>query len=207
AAICMQRGALDYLTKPIELTDLGQAVDRALKRRGTMVQNREISQWLKEEVAERTKEVEFERRRLERITVATLEAIVNALEAKDIYLSGHSSRVAALAATIATELGMSDDEVEKVRTAARLHDLGKIGVREAVLDKEGPLTPEEYDHIKQHVVIGADILAPLEHLKEIVELVRGHHEHWDGSGYPAGLAGEQIPMGARVICAAEIYDA
>jgi putative nucleotidyltransferase with HDIG domain len=207
AAICMQRGALDYLTKPIELTDLGQAVDRALKRRDTLLQNREISQWLKEEVAERTKEVEFERRRLERITVATLEAIVNALEAKDRYLTGHSARVAALAATIATELGMSDDEVEKVRTAGRLHDLGKIGVREAVLDKEGPLTPDEYEHIKQHVVIGPDILAPLEHLREVVELIRSHHEHWDGSGYPAGLAGEKIPVGARVLCAAEIYDA
>ena len=207
AALCMQRGAMDYLTKPIELADLTSAVGRVLRRRDTILQNRGITQWLKEEVAERTRELEAERAKLERITIATLEALVNALEAKDPYLSGHSSRVAALAATIANELGLGDDEVEKVRTAGRLHDLGKIGVRESVLDKEGPLTPQEYEHIKRHVEIGSQILAPLSHLGDVVSYVRTHHEHWDGSGYPAGLKGDDIPIGGRVLCAAEIYDA
>lgn len=207
AAICMQRGAMDYLTKPIELTDLAHAIERALRRRDTLLQERQISNWLKEELEHRAKELERERRKLEQLSVATLEALINALEAKDHFLSGHSSRVAAFAATIAEQLKLSDDEIEQIRMAGRLHDLGKIGVRETVLNKEGPLTPEEFQHVKEHVVVGSAILAPLNHLGAIVTFVRGHHEHWDGSGYPDGLKGEQIPLGARIICAAEIYDA
>jgi response regulator RpfG family c-di-GMP phosphodiesterase len=207
AAICMQRGAFDYLTKPIELDDLARALERALKRRDTLIQSRELSQWLKKEVAERTRELAQERLKQQALAVATLEALIAALEAKDPYLSGHSARVADLAATIANHLGLSDDEVDQVRTAGRLHDLGKIGIREAVLNKQGPLTPDEYGHVQHHVVIGSQILQPLRHLGSIVDYVRGHHEHFDGSGYPDGLAGESIPVGARIICAAEIYDA
>jgi putative nucleotidyltransferase with HDIG domain len=207
AAICMQRGAFDYLTKPIEMNDLATAIDRGLKRRDTLIQSRELSQWLKQEVAERTRELQQERLKLQRLSVATLEALIAALEAKDSYLSGHSARVAAMSATIATHLGLSDDDVEHVRVAARLHDLGKIGIRESVLNKQGALTPEEYDHVKEHVVIGSQILRPLTHLGSVVDFVRGHHEHFDGSGYPDGLKEDQIPLGARIICAAEIYDA
>src|SRR6266581_4924438 len=173
AALCMQRGAMDYLTKPVELADLGRAVQRAL----------------------------------ERISTATLEALVNALEAKDPYLRGHSARVADLSATIASQMDLSDEEVEQVRVAGRLHDIGKIGTRESVMEKQGPLSPEEYDHVKQHVIIGSQILAPLHHLGPVINHVRSHHERWDGSGYPDGLKGEDIPVGARVIGAAEVYDA
>jgi len=207
AAICMQRGAYDYLTKPIELSDLRAAVERAVRQRHTVLEGRNISRWLKEEVQRRTHELEEQQRKLEQVTIATLEALVNALEAKSEWLRGHSARVAAYSASIAAELGLSDDDVESVRMAGRLHDLGKIGIRESVLDKRGPLTPEEYEHVKQHVVIGSQILAPLKHLERLVQIVRHHHEHWDGSGYPDGLKGADIPMGARIICAAEIYDA
>lgn len=207
AAVCMQRGALDYLTKPIELTDLGNAINRALKRRDTLLQQKQISSWLKEEVQKRTRELELERQKQQDLTVATLEALVNALEAKNAYLAGHSARVASLAATIAHEMGLSDEDVEQIRMAGRLHDLGKIGIREQVLNKAGPLTEEEYEHVKEHVRIGAQILAPLTHLGAIVSYVRHHHEHWDGSGYPDGLAGEDIPVGARIIGAGEVYDA
>jgi putative nucleotidyltransferase with HDIG domain len=207
AAICMQRGALDYLTKPIELMDLGSAVDRALRRRSTAIENRRISTWLKEEVTERAGELQQERRKLEQLSIATLEALVNALEAKNEFLAGHSARVAAIAATIAQQLGLADEDIDQVRVAGRLHDLGKIGVRETVLNKTGPLTDEEYAHVREHVVIGSQILAPLTHLGEVIAFVRGHHEHWDGSGYPDGLTGEEIPLGARILCAAEIYDA
>ncbi len=207
ATICMQRGAFDYLTKPIELDDLARAIERALKRRDTLIQSRGLSQWLQEEVAKRTQELEQERLKQQALSVATLEALIAALEAKDPYLSGHSARVAALSATIANHLGLPDDDVDQVRTAGRLHDLGKIGIRESVLNKQGPLTPEEYEHVKAHVVIGWQILQPLRHLGPVVSYVRGHHEHYDGSGYPDGLQGEAIPLGARIICAAEIYDA
>ncbi len=175
AALCMQRGAMDYLTKPIELADLGRAVQRALKRREMHLENRHLNQWLKEEVTTRTAELQRERHRMERVSTATLEVLVNALEAKDPYLRGHSARVADLSANIATEMGLSEDEVERIRVAGRLHDLGKIG--------------------------------PLTHLGHIVAMVKSHHERFDGSGYPDGLRGEEVPLGGRVIAAAEVYDA
>jgi len=207
AALCMQRGAMDYLTKPIELADLGRAVQRALKRRESQLESRELNRWLKEEVTTRTVELQRERQKLERISVATLEALVNALEAKDPYMRGHSARVADLSATIAAQLGLDDEQVEHVRVAGRLHDVGKIGTREAVLNKQGPLTPEEFEHVKQHVLIGSQILQPLPHLEHIIAMVRSHHERWDGTGYPDALKGEEIPLGGRIIAAAEVYDA
>jgi putative nucleotidyltransferase with HDIG domain len=207
AALCMQRGALDYLTKPIELADLGRAVQRALKRRESLLENRHLNEWLKEEVTARTAELHRERMKAERISVATLEALVNALEAKDPYMRGHSARVADLSATIAHQLGLADEKVEDVRIAGRLHDIGKIGSRETVMNKEGPLTPEEFEHIKQHVIIGSQILAPLTHLGPVIGAVRSHHERWDGTGYPDGLRGEEIPVEGRIIGAAEVYDA
>ena len=207
AALCMQRGAMDYLTKPIELADLGRAVHRALKRREMLLESRQLNQWLKEEVTTRTAELQRERNRLERVSTATLEALVNALEAKDPYLRGHSARVADLSANLATEMSFSEEDVDRVRMAGRLHDLGKIGTRDAVVNKEGPLTADEFEHVKQHVIIGAQILAPLVHLGDIVQMVKSHHERFDGSGYPDGLRGEEVPLGGRVIAAAEVYDA
>ena len=207
AALCMQRGAMDYLTKPIELADLGRAVQRALKRREMLLENRQLNQWLKEEVSTRTAELQRERMKLERLSIATLEALVNALEAKDPYMRGHSARVADLSATVAHELGIPEEDVEHVRVAGRLHDIGKIGTRESVLNKQGTLTPEEFEHVKQHVIIGSQILAPLTHLGDIIPAVRHHHERWDGTGYPDGLRGEEIPIGARILGAAEVFDA
>ncbi len=207
AALCMQRGAMEYLTKPIDLPDLARAVQRALRRRETLMESAQLNQWLKEEVAIRTAELRRERANLERISVATLEVLVNALEAKDPYSRGHSARVADLSATVAAELSMPDEEVEHVRTAGRLHDIGKIGIREEVLGKQGPLTDQEFDHVKLHVVVGSQILAPLTHLKDIIGYVRSHHERWDGLGYPDGLQGDGIPLGARIIGAVEIFDA
>jgi len=207
AALCMQRGAMDYLTKPIELADLGRAVQRALKRREMLLENRQLNQWLKEEVTTRSAELQRERMKLERISVATLEALVNALEAKDPYMRGHSARVADLSATLAHQMGLPEDQIEHVRVAGRLHDIGKIGTRESVLNKQGALTPEEFEHVKQHVVIGSQILSPLSHLGDIIPAVRGHHERWDGTGYPDASRAEEIPLAARIIGAAEVYDA
>jgi putative two-component system response regulator len=199
AALCMQRGAMDYLTKPLELEDLERAVQRALRRRAEAMEERQAAR----------SSVEWQHERLEaqRLNVATLEALVNAMEARDPYLRGHSARVADIAATIAAQLELPDDEVEQVRLAGRLHDIGKIGTRDAVMNKQGPLTPDEYDHVKQHVMIGSQILAPLGHLAAVLGGVRSHHERWDGAGYPDGLRGEAIPIAARIIGAAEVYDA
>ncbi len=207
ASLCMQRGAMEYLTKPIDLEELHKAIQRALKRRDALMESDELNQWLKDEVAVRTAELRRERANLQRISVATLEVLVNALEAKDPYSRGHSARIADLSAMVAAEMNLEDEDVESVRTAGRLHDIGKIGIREEVLVKQGPLTDAEYEHVKQHVVVGSQILAPLTHLREVIHYVRSHHERWDGRGYPDGLKGEEIPIGARILAAVEVYDA
>jgi putative two-component system response regulator len=207
AALCMQRGALDYLIKPIDLTHLGRAIHHALQRRKSLLEGQQMNRWLKEEVALGAAERRLEQTNQERVSVATLEALVNALEAKDPYLRGHSARVADLSAMVAAEMECSDDLVEQVRTGGRLHDIGKIGIREDILSKQGPLTDDEYEHVKQHVLVGSQILAPLVHLKDVIGFVRSHHERWDGFGYPDRLAGEAIPLGARIIGTVEIYDA
>jgi response regulator RpfG family c-di-GMP phosphodiesterase len=207
AALCMQRGALDYLLKPIDLAHLGHAVARALERRRALLEGQQMNRWLKEEVALRVAERQLDQAAQERVSVATLEALVNALEAKDPYLRGHSARVADLCASVAAYLQRPDEEIEAVRTAGRLHDIGKIGIREEILNKQGPLSDEEYEHVKQHVLVGCQILAPLVHLGDVIALVRSHHERWDGFGYPDRLAGEAIPLGARIIGAVEVFDA
>jgi putative two-component system response regulator len=207
AALCMQRGAFDYLIKPIDLGHLGRAIHHALQRRHTLLEGQQINQWLKEEVTARVAERRLEQANQERISVATLEVLINALEAKDPYLRGHSARVADMSAMVAAEAGCGDEEVEAVRTGGRLHDIGKIGIREEILNKQGPLTAEEYEQVKQHVVVGSQILSPLVHLQDVIGFVRSHHERWDGTGYPDQLAGEAIPRGARIIGAVEIYDA
>ena len=136
-----------------------------------------------------------------------VEALVNAMEAKSPYLRGHSHRVAALAASLATELRLPDEEIEAIRLAGTLHDVGKIGVREAILDKPGRLTPDEFAHVKEHVAVGLHILAPLPHLALIMEFIAHHHERIDGSGYPAGLSGDAITLGGRILAAADALDA
>jgi response regulator RpfG family c-di-GMP phosphodiesterase len=207
AALCMQRGAFDYLTKPIALPDLAKALDRAIRRRDTMLQEKGISTWLKREVSRQSQELRVANLVRDELVLATLEALVNALEAKSTYFGGHSARVAAFAATIATELDLPDDLVEDVRVAGRLHDLGIIGIRDEILEKQGTLSEEEFDQVRQHVTIGARILSPIGQLGDVPEIVRCHHEKWDGSGYPEGRSGEDIPMGARIINAAEVFDA
>lgn len=207
AAICLQHGAFEFVMKPLEFAQLRLAIDRALRRRGTEIQSQEISAWLKQELVARTEELERERQRLQQINIATLSALINALEAKDPDFVGHSVRVAELSAAIAAEMQLSDDEIEAVRAAGRLHDLGKVGMRDEVLRKQGPLTHEEQNHVRDQVLVGFRILAPLTHLGAVRQVVRSHHEHWDGGGYPDGMKGAEIPIGARIVFAAEIYDA
>lgn len=207
ATAALQRGAFDYLTKPMDLTDLREAVRRAVARRGATAAGERMATLLRAEVAARTAELQRERASLQALSVATLETLVNALEAKDPHLRGHSLRVAELAARVAKACGLGEADVEAVRSAGRLHDIGKIGVRESVLNRQGPLTDEEYEEVKAHAEIGARILSPLAHLGPVIAFVRHHHERWDGSGYPDGLAGEAIPLGARILGAVEIYDA
>ena len=203
----LSSGASDYLMKPVELADLQQAVDRALQKRLELIEMRRLDMLIREEVALRTAELEQEKESLRLMSVSIAETLINAMEAKDVYLRGHSQRVAELAGQIAEEMDLGGTMCEDLKVAGRLHDVGKIGIREAILNKPERLTSEEFEHVKQHVQIGLDILAPLFHLKAPLNYVEHHHERWDGTGYPRGLSAESIPLGARILCAADTFDA
>jgi putative nucleotidyltransferase with HDIG domain len=155
----------------------------------------------------RTLELEQEKAALHALTIGIAETLINAMEAKDVYLRGHSRRVAELAASVAEELELDADTVENVRLAGRLHDIGKIGIREDILNKPGALTAEEYAHVKEHVRIGMDILEPLRHIPVALEFIHDHHEHADGTGYPRGKHGADISIGGRILAACDAFDA
>ena len=144
---------------------------------------------------------------LKELLVGLTRSLTSALDAKDSYTFGHSERMARIAVELGRELGLSDDELSDIYLAGLLHDVGKIGVRNAVLSKPGPLTPEEFEHIKQHVTIGYKILADLRPIRNLLPGVLYHHERYDGKGYPDGLAGDNIPLLARILSVADGYDA
>lgn len=200
-------GASDYLIKPVELSDLQQVIENAIHQRRLAIEQRNVERLIRQEVAAKTTELEAERRALDTLTLGMVQALVNAMEAKDVYLRGHSQRVAHLAASIAEEMELDADTVEQVRIAGHLHDVGKIGIKESVLNKIEPMTADEFEHIKDHVRIGLEILAPLKHIGRVLEFVQDHHEHFDGKGYPRKIAGNAISVGGRILAAADAYDA
>jgi putative two-component system response regulator len=208
AAQSLTDGAFGYLVKPFDIDELQDAIHRALHKRRLFVEQRRVEQFVREEVAARTTELDEERLGFRRASIEIAETLIKAMEEKDIFLRGHAQRVAELAASIAEELGLDADTVEQVRLAGRLHDVGKIGIRESVLNKPGKLTAEEFEHVKDHVRIGLEILTPLlSHLGPVLDFIRDHHEHWDGGGYPRRLAGDDISLGGRILTAADAFDA
>jgi HD-GYP domain-containing protein (c-di-GMP phosphodiesterase class II) len=146
-------------------------------------------------------------RQLQRAIFQSLLGLAKALEAKDAYTRGHSGRVATMARRMALASGLSRGAAEIVAQAGLLHDLGKIGVPERILNKSGPLSADEWDLMRRHPVTSAQIVAPLEFFDQGAVIVRHHHERYDGSGYPDGLRGETIPIGARIVAVADVYDA
>jgi diguanylate cyclase (GGDEF)-like protein/putative nucleotidyltransferase with HDIG domain len=136
----------------------------------------------------------------------TVTSLAFAIDAKDHYTQGHSQKVSAYAALIAEAMGMNELEIEEIRLSGVLHDIGKVAIPENILNKSGPLNPDEWDTMKSHVVFGSKILEPLTPLARIREMVLHHHEYFDGSGYPDGLSGKQIPLGSRIIAVADAYD-
>jgi len=144
---------------------------------------------------------------LRRSICQSLLGLANALEAKDPYTRGHSERVGAWSRRLGVILGIPSDEVETVTQAGLLHDIGKIGVPEAVLRKRAGLAPEEWALMRQHPIIGAQIVAPFEFFAGGTLVIRHHHERWDGTGYPDGLAAGAIPFGARIVAVADVFDA
>ena len=197
---CMRLGAYDYITKPFNLDEIVLSVERALEKRRLELENRDYQQHLEQKVEEQS-------RKIRASFLNAITSLAYALEAKDKYTSGHSQRVAEMSLAIAKELGMPQDSINRIRLAGQVHDIGKIGVRESVLNKSGRLTDDEFQHIKYHCEIGGRILTPIVEDKEILKIVSHHHERYDGNGYPDGLFGEHIPLGARILAVADAFDA
>ncbi len=161
---------------------------------------------LESRVAERTSELARANQELQRSYADTIMAITAAMDAKDSYTRGHSERVRDIATGLGRRMGLGEDSLKRLSYAALLHDIGKIGISDILLTKPGPLSPEEYLEVKLHPVIGSRILAEVEMLKEVASIVASHHENYDGSGYPSGLKGDQIPVEARIIGVADTYE-
>ena len=198
----LSAGAKDYLTKPYDSTEVVLRVRNLIATRMLHVELQRQHSLLHERFAERTEE-------LEEAKVEILERLARAADFRDESTYAHTTRVGELSARIARRLGMSDTEVEQIRIAARLHDIGKIGVSDSILLKPGPLGPAEFMAQERHTIIGANILSgsrfPTMRLAESIALT--HHEAWDGTGYPNGLAGDEIPIAGRIVAVADVFDA
>jgi putative nucleotidyltransferase with HDIG domain len=158
-------------------------------------------------VKERTRELEAAVNGLKRAQHETIRVLAETIEVKDRYVKGHCARVAAYSVALAKAAGSTGSELEAIEVAALLHDIGKIGVREEVLNKPGPLNPDERAHMRQHPLIGWRIARQISAFAPALTAVRNHHERWDGGGYPDGLAGDAIPLGARIISLTDAFDA
>ncbi|MFW6118353.1 MAG: HD domain-containing phosphohydrolase [Chloroflexota bacterium] len=196
---CLKQGADDYLCKPFYLEEVSLAVQRALEKRRLRLEVRGYQQFLEERVEEQTGEIR-------KLFLGAIEALVSALEAKDRYTGGHSRRVSKIALALGDQLGLSARDMEDLRWASLLHDIGKIAIHEAIANKLGRLTPEEYEQIMTHAHIGALIVQPVVNGK-ISEMIEYHHDHYDGSGLHQVMAGRDIPFGARIIAVADAFDA
>lgn len=201
AVSCLAVGAMDYLTKPFHLEEVRARVAQALEKRRLVLENRGYQESLQEKVAAQA-------RRLEELFLASVQSLAEALEVKDPYTRGHSVRVSHYSSVIATEMGLGGELLRRIELGGHVHDIGKIGVREDVLNKPAKLTIDEYQHVMTHPMVGWKILAPLlGDMPEALNIVRSHHERFDGRGIPDGLAGTDIPIEARIAAAADSFDA
>ncbi len=196
---CMKNGALDYITKPFDVNQLVSDIGMVLEKQRLEMRLKEQSRALEGKVVEQSRE-------LQKLFIDAVESLVSALEAKDKYTAGHSRRVTKIAIDTGRVLGLKGDEIENLRWAALLHDIGKIGIDSSVQNKAGMLTPAEYDYILTHCAIGPGIVAPLVNTK-ITNIIKHHHDSYDGSGHNQKINGKDIPLGARILAVADSFDA
>jgi putative two-component system response regulator len=208
AISAMSKGAYDYVAKPFKLTEVGLIAKKAIEKRRLVQENKEYQKTLEKMVAERTMELKNALYKLDQTYIFTLRALVTALDTRDEETQGHSLRVVRYSLKLSELMGIKDEnQLKVIEYASLLHDIGKIGIPDAILRKPGKLTPGEWIVMKTHPRVGYKILNQIEFLGEASQIVLTHHERLDGSGYPAGLKGDAIPMGSRIFAAADTVDA
>jgi len=203
----LKLGAYDFIMKPVDVDELLIATERALERRQLLIERREYQALLERRVEEATRDLEAAYRQLQETYRTTLEALGSALDTRDVGTEAHSRRVHGYALAIARECGVLEADMTDLAHGTLLHDIGKIGIPDAILLKPGPLTQEEWTVMRRHPEIGKRLIESIPFLRGAVPIVYCHHEKWDGSGYPRGLKGEEIPLGARIFAVVDALDA
>jgi response regulator RpfG family c-di-GMP phosphodiesterase len=203
----MKRGAADYVVKPFELEAVLNSVKRALEMKAMQTELEEYRQNLEHMVDERTRQLDAARRRIELTYDETLEALGAALDLRDTETAGHSQRVTRYCLKIAQTMDCSVDQLKQIARGSYLHDIGKIGIPDSILLKEGKLNTEEIQVMRNHVRIGYELVSRIAFLAGAAEIVLTHQERFDGTGYPQGLVGSEIPLGARIFSVADTLDA
>ncbi|MCA1558629.1 MAG: HD domain-containing protein, partial [Acidobacteria bacterium] len=203
----LRAGAFDYIMKPFDLRQVEAAVKRALEHHDLKVAKRRYENHLQELVKERTEQLDEALTSVEDAYRATLKALAHALETRDAETHGHSERVVTFSLRLGRELGLGAGQMKSLEFGSLLHDIGKIGVPDAILRKPAKLTEEEWIKMREHPLHGQAILRGIEFLEGAARVVAQHHEKWDGSGYPIGLRGEEIDLNARIFAVADAFDA
>jgi response regulator RpfG family c-di-GMP phosphodiesterase len=196
----LKLGAHDFIVKPVNIDELLIAAERALERRELLMERRERQALLEQRVDEATRE-------LHEVYRLTLEALGSALDTRDVGTESHSRRVHGYSLTLARAHGVPVQDLKDIEHGVLLHDIGKIGIPDRILLKDGPLTPDEWKIMRTHPEIGRRLIEKIPFLRGAIPIVYHHHERWDGTGYPLGLRGEAIPLGARIFAVADAFDA
>jgi len=197
------KNIISYEIKPFDIDRLKLLIDQVAQRKRAeedVLRHKTI-------VEERTAKLQEAYRTLKKAHLESVKVLAEAIDAKDPYTRGHSDRVKGMSLRLALSLGLTEDKMEILEYGALLHDIGKIGINDGILQKEGPLTPEEFQLIQEHPLIGVKIVEGVEFFEDMIPMIRHHHERFDGNGYPDGLIGEAIPLEARIIAISDAFDA
>ncbi|MCP2520997.1 response regulator [SCandidatus Aminicenantes bacterium Aminicenantia_JdfR_composite] len=204
----MRRGADGYITKPFKLKELISTVKKAIEKRNLIIQKRKHEEELKKLVIERTAQLKETIKELNEVYRVTIESFIKALDFREAESEAHSKRTCAYTRVLAQEIGIRNkNELEDLEKGALLHDIGKIGIPDRILKKPSSLSPEEWEWIRKHPILGYKIIKNISSLKNSTQIVLFHHERYDGRGYPFGLSKEEIPIEARIFSVVDAFEA